>query len=153
MWNMRDGDEPFKAMMHDFVSSYTSKLASTEDFKNVVERHMTPIMKAAGNNKMDWFFNEWVYGTGIPKYDFKHSFSKAPDGTISLKVALAQSGVEDSFVMPIPIYLELSDGKIVSLGSLLMKGSTTANEQIPLSGIKDLPKRAMINYNHDVLSE
>jgi hypothetical protein len=153
MWNIRDGDEPFKAMMHDFVNSYTSKLASTEDFKMVVERHMTPIMKAAGNGNMNWFFNEWVYSTGLPKYDFKHSFSKAPDGTILLSVALAQSGVDDSFVMPVPIYLELSGGKVMPIGSVLMKGSTTANEQIPLSGIKDPPKRALINYNHDVLSE
>jgi hypothetical protein len=47
---------------------------------------MTPIMQAAADNKrkMDWFFNQWVYGTGMPKYAFTHSFSKSPDGTVKL---------------------------------------------------------------------
>jgi len=155
MWNARDGDQPFKAMMRDFVTSYNSKLASTEDFKKVVERHMTPIMQAAADNKkkMDWFFNQWVYGTGMPKYAFTHSFSKSADGTVNLSISLAQSGVDESFVMPVPIYLEMADGKIAPIGSLLMKGSATIRQDIPLSGIKDTPKRAMINYNHDILSE
>lgn len=153
MWDMPSGDQQFKAMMHDFVNTYTSKLASTEDFKTVVERHMTPVMNAAGNNKMDWFFDEWVYGTGLPKYDFNPSFSKGPDGTISLNMVLSQSGVGDTFMMPVGIYLELEDGKMVRIGSLLMKGSSTINRQIVLRGLKDPPKRALINYNYDVLSE
>jgi Peptidase family M1 domain len=153
MWDMQKGDEQFKAMMHDFVNSYTSKLASTEDFKAVVERHMTPVMNAAGNNRMDWFFSQWVYGTGFPKYDFKPSFSKSADGTISLNVVLSQSGVDDSFMMPVPIYLELADGRMIRIGSVLMKGSSTLNKQIALHGLKDAPKRALINYNYDVLSE
>jgi len=153
MWDIKNGDQEFKAMMHDFVNSYTSKLASTEDFKAVVERHMTSVMNAAGDNKMDWFFNEWVYGTGLPKYDFRHSFGKSADGTISLDMVLSQSGVEDFFMMPVAIYLELADGRIIRIGSVLMKGSTTINKQIALRGLKDPPKRALINYNYDVLSE
>jgi hypothetical protein len=153
MWDMQNGDQQFKAMMHDFVSSYSSKLASTEDFKAVVERHMTPVMNAAGNNKMDWFFSQWVYGTGLPKYDFKPSFSKGADGTISLNLVLNQSGVDDSFMMPVALYLELADGRTIRIGSVLMKGSSTINKQVALRGLKDTPKRALINYNYDVLSE
>jgi len=153
MWDMQTGDQQFKAMMHDFVNTYTSKLASTEDFKSVVERHMTPVMNAAGNNKMDWFFDEWVYGTGMPRYDFKSSFNKGTDGTVSLNMSLTQAGVPDSFMMPVGIYLELADGRMIRIGSVLMKGSSTMTRDIALRGLKDIPKRAVINYNYDVLSE
>jgi len=56
-------------------------------------------------------------------------------------------------VMPVAIYLELADGRIIRIGSVLMKGSATINKQIALRGLKDPPKRALINYNYDVLSE
>jgi hypothetical protein len=46
----------------------------------------------------------------------------------------------------------MADGKIAPIGSLLMKDPATGQD-IPLSGIKDTPKRALINYNHDILSE
>jgi len=55
--------------------------------------------------------------------------------------------------MPVAIYLELADGRIIRIGSVLMKGSATINKQIALRGLKDPPKRALINYNYDVLSE
>ena len=34
----------------------------------MVEKHMTPEMDVEGNHRIDWFFNEWVYGTEIPRY-------------------------------------------------------------------------------------
>jgi hypothetical protein len=32
--------------------------ARAEDFKAMVEKHMTPEMDLEGNHRMDWFFNE-----------------------------------------------------------------------------------------------
>jgi hypothetical protein len=55
MWNPRDKDEAFKVMMRDYVHSYYNRISSTEDFKEVVERHMTREMDQQGNGKMDWF--------------------------------------------------------------------------------------------------
>ena len=64
MLDRRTGDQEFKAMMQDFVKTYSGKAATTEDFKATVEKHMTPDMKAIGDGKMDWFFDEYVYGDG-----------------------------------------------------------------------------------------
>ncbi len=52
---------------------------------------------------------------------------------LNLSISLAQSGVDESFVMPVPIYLEMADGKIAPIGSLLLKGSATIRQDIPLS--------------------
>jgi hypothetical protein len=37
----------------------------------MVEKHMTPGMDLDHNHKMDWFFNEYVYGTDLPQYHFE----------------------------------------------------------------------------------
>jgi len=43
-------------------------------FWRIVEKHMTKEMDMDGNGKMNWFFNEWVYGTQIPNYKLDYRF-------------------------------------------------------------------------------
>jgi len=152
MWDQKAGDQNFKALMQDFVNTYRGKSATTEDFKAMVEKHMTPEMDAQGNHRMDWFFNEYVYGTALPSYNVAYSFDKDASGDVVLNFKLSQAGVDDHFVMLVPIYLELADGRIVHLGRARMIGNTTMDEKAPLRGLKDAPRRAMVNYNYDVLA-
>jgi hypothetical protein len=152
MWNPKTGDQDFKLMMQDFVKTYAGRAATTEDFKAIVEKHMTPDMNAAGNGKMDWFFNEYVYGIALPTYAFNATFDKSSAGNVVFHYHLTQSGVDDNFVMPVPVYFELADGRTVSLGRIRVKGNFTADGKVELQGTKDPPKRALINYNHDVLA-
>ena len=63
MYDPKTRDEAFIAMMHDFVQSHTNQNASTESFKAVVDKHITPGMDVEGNKRMDWFFSQWIYGT------------------------------------------------------------------------------------------
>jgi hypothetical protein len=152
MYERQGGDQRFKDTMHDFVATYAGKAATTEDFKAVVEKHMTPGMDLEGNHKLDWFFNEYVYGTQLPNYKFDYSFDPGPDGDFILNLKLNQSGVGTEFRMLVPIYLELANGQIVRLGSARPTGNVTLDQKVPLKGVKERPKRAMINYNFDVLA-
>src|SRR5580704_6856694 len=72
LWDGRsaDPDHNFKDMMQDYCKTFENKAASTEDFKGIVEKHMSRSMDADGNHKMDWFFNQYVYGIGEPQYSF-----------------------------------------------------------------------------------
>lgn len=85
MFDRRTGDQDFKAMMRDFVATYSGKAASTEDFQAMVEKHMTPDMRAVGGGNMNWFFDEYVYGTALPSYQLDASFEKDPSGDVVLK--------------------------------------------------------------------
>ena len=153
MWDRRTGDHDFKELMQDFVKTYSGKSASTEDFQAMVEKHMNNDMKAIGDgNKMDWFFNEYVYGTDLPTYKFDYSFGSTPEGDVVLSFKLAQSSVDDRFKMLVPVYLELADGRIISLGRARAIGTKPVEEKVPIRGLKDKPRRAMINYANDVLA-
>jgi hypothetical protein len=151
MHDNRTGDQRFKELMQDFVSTYRGKAATTEDFKAMVEKHMSPEMDA-GDHKMDWFFNEYVYGMQLPTYKIDYSFDTGADGDIVFTFKVTQSNVKDDFRMPVPVYLELADGKMFMLGRAKMLGNTTVEQKVPLKGLKTKPKRALVNYYDDVLA-
>src|SRR5215469_17381632 len=152
MYDLQAGDQRFKETMHDFVSTYAEQSATTENFKAVVEKHMTAGMDLDGNHKMDWFFNEYVYGTQLPSYKLDYSFDTGADGVILMNVNVAQSGVDDKFRMVVPVYLELDDGKVVFLGRMRLVGNSSSPAKVPLKGLKARPRRALINYSDDVLA-
>ena len=152
MHDNKTGDQHFKETMQDFVKTYSGKAASTEDFKAILEKHMTPDMDAEGNHRMDWFFNEYIYGTQLPTYHLDSSFDTGPDGDVIFNLKLTQSGVDEHFRMPVPIYLELADGNIFFLGRARITGNSSVEQKVPLKGLKTKPRRAIVNYYDDVLA-
>jgi aminopeptidase N len=143
------GDQPFIAMLQDFVQQHMNRNASTESFQRVVERHMTPAMNLAGNGKMDWFFREWIYDTALPKYKLDYTVTAAEDGKFLLKGSISQSDVPADFKMLVPVYLDFN-GQITRLGAARMVGSMSLPIQVELP---KKPKRVMLNYFHDVLEQ
>jgi hypothetical protein len=152
MSDNRGGDQNFKDLMRDFVKTYSGQSATTEDFKAIVEKHMTSDMKQAADGKMDWFFDEYVYGTALPSYKFDYTLENDAQGDVVLGVKLAQSNVDERFRMLVPLYMELADNRIVRLGRIRIVGNSAVEQKVPLKGIKDKPRRLMINYMADVLA-
>jgi aminopeptidase N len=151
MWTPKDGDARFKDTMHDFVESHRLQPATTEDFKAAVERHMSQQMDLDGNHRMDWFFNQYVYGIDLPAYHFEGQATQNGDAT-SLHIKLIQSGVSDKFKMLVPLYLELTDGKIIRLGAINITGNKTIDQTVQLGKLPAPVKRVSINHYYDVLS-
>jgi hypothetical protein len=152
MWDRQNGDQLFRETMQDFVKTYANKPATTEDFKAMIEKHMTPEMDLQGNHRMDWFFNEYVYGTAMPGYKLDYSFDKDPTADVVFSFKVTQSGVDDNFHMLVPVYLELADGRMFNLGRARLFGNTSIERKVPIHGLKTPPKRALLNYNYDVLA-
>jgi hypothetical protein len=151
MWTPKDGDDRFRATMHDFVTTYRLQAATTEDFKAIVEKHMSPQMNLDNNHRMDWFFNQYVYGTDLPNYHFESQATPVGEGT-SFHFKLTQSAVPAGFKMLVPIYLELANGTVMHLGSATISGDATVDQTVQLPKLPAPVKRAMINYFYDVLS-
>ncbi|MGH9966698.1 MAG: carboxypeptidase regulatory-like domain-containing protein [Pyrinomonadaceae bacterium] len=145
MYDGRTGDQRFQAMMKDFVQTHFNKDVDTEDFKRIVEKHITKDMDIDQNGKMDWFFDQWVYGTEVPAYRFEYKIG----GDNSLSGRLTQSGVSDSFVMIVPVYLDFGKGW-ARLGTVRVVG----NSSVDLTNVKlpAAPKRVAICVFNDVLA-
>jgi hypothetical protein len=150
-WTPKYKDEPFKIAMRDFVNTYRDKAATTEDFKASMEKNMPPWLNLDGNNRLDWFFNAYVYGTEIPSYTVTSEIEKKGEDTL-VHFKLIQSGVSKDFTMRVPIYLELEDKRVVLVGNANMKGSRELEQTINLGKQTTAPRRVLVNYNYDILS-
>jgi len=81
-------------------------------------------MDVEGTRSMDWFFDEWVRGTGIPHYSVE--FQTKPRGQEFLVTGkLLQSGVDDVFTAPVPLYSGKAGGKLERLGVVVTNGPET----------------------------
>jgi aminopeptidase N len=149
MYDAKEGDKPFIAMMRDFVAQHLNRNASTESFQKVVEKHMRPVMNVTNDGKMDWFFQQWVYGTVIPRYKLEQTVTNNPDGTFQLKGSISQSDVPEDFKMVVPMYADF-EGRPIRLGAVRIIGATTIPFDIQLP---KKPKRVLLNANHDVLEQ
>ena len=148
MYDNRAGDERFIAMMHDFVTTHYNQNVSTEDFKRIVEKHMTADMDIAGTKTMDWFFNAFVYGTEIPRYKLDYQLEPSGQQTM-LKMRVTQSEVSDNFRMAVPVYLEMDNKKPAKLSIIRLLGNSFQESTVPL-GFR--PKRVLLAAYEDVLA-
>jgi hypothetical protein len=147
MYSPQDQDKAFIDMMHDFVESHRDKLASTESFKAIAEKHMSKIMDVAGNGRLDWFFNEWVYGTQIPKYHFEYQTLPAEGGKVKLHMTITQSEVDEHFVMLVPIFVDFGKG-MTRIGQVGIVGNSTRTSDVMLPS---QPKKVALNAYKDIL--
>jgi hypothetical protein len=147
MYSPQDQDKPFIAMMHDFVESHRDRPASTESFKAIVEKHMSKTMDVQGNGRLDWFFNEWVYGTQIPRYHFDYQLLPADGGKVKLHLTITQSEVDDRFVMLVPVFADFGKG-MVRIGQIGIAGNSSRSTDVLLP---TQPKKVALNAYKDIL--
>jgi peptidase M1-like protein len=124
----KDPDARFTMLLQTLSRKYAYRALSTSDLQKEVEAVMTPSMDLEGGRSMEWFFDQWVRGTGIPHYHVE--FTARPDEKgVLVKGTLTQSGVPRSFISPVPIYAAMGTGgagRPVFLGTVTAEGNRTA---------------------------
>jgi len=133
-------DSSFIALMRDFVKTYYGKEASTEDFKEIVEKHV-------GEN-MDWFFDQWVYGVEIPTYIFSRSTEKVADKYV-VSCEITQENVSEDFKMWVPVLLDFGRDRYAVLR--LWVDKPHKKYKLPRAPLE--PREVILNPFHAVLCE
>ena len=142
-----DQEKAFIDMMHDFVESHRDRPATTESFKAIAEKHMTKLMDFGGNGRLDWFFDEWVYGTQVPRYHFASQFIPADGGKVKVHMTITQSDVDEHFAMLVPVFADFGKGRI-RIGQVGLIGNTTREFDFMLPS---QPKKVALNAYKDIL--
>jgi len=134
----KKSDEGFWLLLQDFLEKYKYEQASTKDFMQLTEQHL--------EGRLDWFWDQWIYGTDIPVVRWSHDLTRSEDGGWLLTVEAEQA--DTSFVMPIPIYVRTKDGK--TLTTPLVMRDKHGKAQVRL---RDKPARVSLNDNYEALIE
>ena len=91
------GVTAFGDLMEEIATQYRGKSISTYDFKTLAEKH--------AGKPLDWFFDDWVFGTGIPAYTITYKIDPGQGGFV-VSGSIVQSGVPATFEMPVPVYAD-----------------------------------------------
>ena len=142
-------DEYFYNMMKDFVQRHRFGWATTESFFEVASQHFaqSPLGKRYKIDNLDWFLNQWVMNTGLPKYRLEYSLQPRQGGGAEMVGKLYQEGVADSWFMPVPLVFEL-DGKRFATGVIHAYGPVTDVKV----GLPTMPRKVELDPHHWVLA-
>jgi len=121
----RNPDARFLALMRTLVTKYAYRALSTEDLQREIEAVMTPVMDVEDTHSMDWFFDDWVRGVGIPHYRVKYTVKRLDSGYL-VRGKLYQSGVPRGFIAPVPLFVSIGSGKPLPLGAVIASGEETS---------------------------
>ena len=140
-------DQAFIDMMHDFMESHRDLPASTESFKAIAEKHIPKLLDLQRNGRLDWFFGEWVYGTQVPRYQFKYDLQPAGGRGFRVRAEITQSEVDDHFAMFVPVFADFGNG-MVRLNQVEMVGNSTRTVDFVMDR---QPKKVALNAFKDIL--
>jgi hypothetical protein len=121
----KNPDARFFALLHTIATKYAYRALSTSDLQHEVEAVMTPAMDLEGGHSMEWFFEEWVRGTGVPRYRVEYSVHNSDKGYV-VRGKLYQENVPHSFLAPVPLYTGANSGHALFLGVVVAAGPETS---------------------------
>jgi hypothetical protein len=117
-------DARFTALLKSISEKYAYRVFTTADFQREVQAVMTPKMDLEGGRSMEWFFEQWVRGTGVPHYQVEFTARRADNG-YQVRGKLLQTGVPRAFIAPVPLYASVGSGRSVLLGNVIAAGPET----------------------------
>lgn len=142
-----DPDQAFMDMMHDFTTTHRDVAASTESFQAIAEKHITKTMDLQKNGRLDWFFQEWVYGTQVPRYNLKTESLPAEPGKFKIQAEITQSEVDANFAMIVSVYADFGNG-MMRLGQVAIVGNSTRKA---IFNLDRMPKKVVLNAYKEIL--
>jgi hypothetical protein len=142
MLRQRMGDQRFFSMLAEITRRYSRKEISTEEFRQLAAEFLP---KASDDPKLETFFGEWIYGTGIPTLKLAYTVKGAAPA-LKLVGTLTQSGVDDDFTALTPVEIKVAGGPTIT------QWVRSANEPVTFTlPLKQAPQKVTLDPHHAVL--
>lgn len=122
MLRRRLGDDKFLSLLREILRRYRFGSISTEQFRELAAAYMPP---KSGDRTLEGFFENWVYGVGIPSVKLTYTWSAS-----KLTGTLTEGNVADDFSAFVPVEVQAARQKTVYW---LPTGSDPIPFSIPLS--------------------
>ena len=140
-------EEPFFAVLRKLRERNEGRYINNRIVQQAFEEELPESLRLEGKKSLDWFFDEWVNGTAIPKIELSGvKLTPSPKGTIVTGKVLQKDAPEE-LVTSVPIYGTTVGKNSVLLGRVFADGSETTFKFVAPAGIKKLE----LDPNHTVL--
>jgi len=132
------GDEPFFRVLRNITQRYDRKAINNKILQQAFEEEVPASLRFDGRKSLDWFFDEWVNGTAVPKIETADvKFTPSPKGTL-ITGKLRQSDAPPELITSVPIYGVSTSKSLVLLGRVFAEGPESTFRLTAPAGIKKI---------------
>src|SRR5262249_49222239 len=130
MFSQLFGEDKLLAFMKSVAETYHEQQITTRDLQHLAEKTV--------NTDLEWFFDQWFRGVGIPTIAYKADWKQNERGKWLVHVHLEQkvySGEDElkgkAFKMYVPVYVHEQSGKDVRLRLAVTDAVTDKAWEVP----------------------
>ena len=144
MLRQRMGEERFVAMLGGIMKRYDHRAITTEEFRQEAAAALPP---KSDDPKLEGFFAQWVYGTGIPALKLTYTLKGAAPA-VKLTAKLTQTGVDEDFSAWTPVEIRFPRGPAI------VKWIASASDPVTFSmTLKQMPSKVVLDPRNAVLKQ
>ncbi len=133
-------EDRFRVMMQDLFLTHYGNRITTQDFRRMTEKH-TGI-------DMGWFFDQWIYRSEVPTYEFTWDFEPSGRSTYTAYCKVVTTGVAEDFKMYVPLEIEI-DGQSKAYIRVLIDKPVC---EFSLPDLPRIPRKLRLNPFESVLA-
>ncbi len=118
-------DARFFGVLRGVRERFDGRALSTQDFQKALEDALPGSLRYEGRKSLAWFFDEWVNGTALPRFQLAGVKFTHKNGRPVVSGTLLQKDAPDTLVTSVPLYAKTQSGKPVYLGRVFADGPET----------------------------
>lgn len=118
-------DEPFIRALRKLRERYQGTSITTRQMLQVFEEELPRSLWYQGHRSLDWFYEGWINGTAVPRYELRNVKYVERGGVIAVSGVLLQKEAPEDLVTPVPLYASRA-GKLTFLGRIFADGAETS---------------------------
>ena len=130
------GEEPFLRVLRKMHDRYQGRDISTREFQSLLEEELPPSLRYEDKPSLDWFFDDWVNGSSIPRLEIKDVRFNRKTAAVIATATIVQKEAPEQLVTNVPVYAEGPAGRTL-VARVFADGSET---KVRISVPKDTRK-------------
>ncbi|HUN88763.1 MAG TPA: M1 family aminopeptidase [Terriglobales bacterium] len=148
----KTGEDPFFKVLRQLREQNEGKYINNRIVQQAFEQELPESLRFEGKNSLNWFFDEWVNGTAIPKLEVHGVKFTTTGGHTVITGKIEQKDAPDELVTSVPLYGTVGSGKPVLLGRVFADGPESTFRLVAPLGTKKLemdPEHTILRREHD----
>jgi hypothetical protein len=123
--NAGQADEPFVRVLRKIRERYEGKAITTRELLQAFEDELPPSLRYEHHKSLDWFYEGWVNGTAIPRFELRGVKYSDKPGSTTISGTILQRDAADDLVTSVPLFASVA-GKMVFLARVFADGAETS---------------------------